>query len=703
VSLPRSCPAGHELSPGQVARRCAACRRDLVTTRVAEADPSLAPEQISAAVGATLVNPAVLRDLAAALADGPGALRAGAPASVGRLVAELRERGSQLPEPRCAACGRTDRPLYRSGDRGVCPRCRSYELAEACAGCGERRPVISRGPDGSPRCWRCSERPRRRCGICGQEGPIAKRAKDGEPDICNRCFEPPVATCTSCGRRKPCYFVVAGRPVCASCSPRRTEPCAHCGAERPPCARWPEGPVCEPCYRAALGRRGSCAGCGEERRLVFPPGLAAKLCCDCAGVPPLARCRDCGVEERLYKHGRCARCALAAGEGAAHRAGRLHEPAPRARLRGPPRCAPALQRLELVAEREGAVVLADMAANKLALSHEALDAHPRRAAAEYLRQVLVANGALPGRNEHVARLERWVRDRVTGIERPEHRRMVHTYATWVVLRRLRHRADAGEVVHSRLAKTRVNAAVHLLSWLAERGQGLADLDQGLLERFLEASCPSDCEMGDFLSWAARHRYTTGALEVPRRRREEGEALDDDARWEIARRLLHDEALELTDRVAGCLVLLYGQQLSRIVAIRTDQVVTGGEEVQLRLGRDCLPLPEPLGGLVTRLAEGGRRYVGVGTPANVPWLFPGLLPGKPLNAQHLGQRLRAIGIDPRPGRRSAMVHLAARMPAAVLADMVNLHPTTAVHWARAAGGDWSTYAALIARDHDREGY
>ena len=63
MSLPRSCPAGHELSPGQVARRCAACRRDLVTTRVAEADPSLAPEQISAAVGATLVNPAVLRDL----------------------------------------------------------------------------------------------------------------------------------------------------------------------------------------------------------------------------------------------------------------------------------------------------------------------------------------------------------------------------------------------------------------------------------------------------------------------------------------------------------------------------------------------------------------------------------------------------------------------------------------------------------------
>ena len=698
----RSCPAGHELGPGQVARLCAACRRDIVAARVAEADPSMAPEQISAAIDATVTNPAVLRNLAAALADGPGALRAGAPVVVGRLVAELRARGSRLPEPRCAVCRRTSRPLLRSGGKGVCPRCRSYELAEPCTGCGERRPVISRGPDGSPHCWRCSEPPHRHCGVCGQERPIAKRARDGKPDICDRCFEPPVATCSRCGRHRPCYFAAAGRPVCPSCSPRRKEPCAHCGAERPPCARWPEGPVCEPCYRAALARRGACTGCGEQRRLVSPPGPGANLCCDCAGVPPLARCKSCGAEERPYRHGLCARCALA------ERARDL--------LTGPagPMRAPLVPVYEaLVAARQpfsalnwlrsgkGAAILADMTAGRLGLSHEALDSHPRRSAADYLRQVLVANGALPERNEHVARLERWVRAKVADIEHPEHRRMVNTYAMWVVLRRLRRRADAGEVVHSRLAKTQVNAGVHLLSWLAERGQGLADLDQSLLEFFLESGCPSDCEIGDFLSWAARHRYTTGPLEVPRRRREEGEALDDDARWEMARRLLHDGGLELTDRVAGCLVLLYGQQLSRIVAITTDQVLTGGDEVQLRLGNDCLPLPEPLGSLVTRLMATGRRYVGIGTPVEVPWLFPGLLPGRPLSYRHLGQRLRDLGIDPRPGRRSAMVHLAARMPAAVLADLLNLHPVTATQWVRAAGGDWSTYAAMVARDRDRE--
>jgi hypothetical protein len=51
----------------------------------------------------------------------------------------------------------------------------------------------------------------------------------------------------------------------------------------------------------------------------------------------------------------------------------------------------------------------------------------------------------------------------------------------------------------------------------------------------------------------------------------------------------------------------------------------------------------------------------------------------------------------------MVHLAARIPAAVVADLLNLHSTTAVRWTRAAGGDWSTYAAMVARDGDRERY
>lgn len=55
----------------------------------------------------------------------------------------------------------------------------------------------------------------------------------------------------------------------------------------------------------------------------------------------------------------------------------------------------------------GAAVLAEVAAGRLALTHEALETHARPQAADYLRHVLVANGALPPRDEGVARTERW--------------------------------------------------------------------------------------------------------------------------------------------------------------------------------------------------------------------------------------------------------------------------------------------------------
>ena len=43
----------------------------------------------------------------------------------------------------------------------------------------------------------------------------------------------------------------------------------------------------------------------------------------------------------------------------------------------------------------GAVLLADVAAGRLAISHQALDDCPRRRAADYLRHMLTAAGTLP--------------------------------------------------------------------------------------------------------------------------------------------------------------------------------------------------------------------------------------------------------------------------------------------------------------------
>jgi integrase len=143
--------------------------------------------------------------------------------------------------------------------------------------------------------------------------------------------------------------------------------------------------------------------------------------------------------------------------------------------------------------------------------------------------------------------------------------------------------------------------------------------------------------------------------------------------EQAARPLHDDTLDLTDRAAGCLLLLYGQQLSRIAAMTTSQVTGRDGAVSVRFGRYDVPVPQPPGAILTELISAGRSHAGTGSPAATPWLFPGGLPGRPITAARLGQRLRNLGIYAMAGRWAALTDLAAQLPAAVLADLLHLAP------------------------------
>ena len=116
----------------------------------------------------------------------------------------------------------------------------------------------------------------------------------------------------------------------------------------------------------------------------------------------------------------------------------------------------------------------------------------------------------------------------------------------------------------------------------------------------------------------------------------------------------------TDRAAGCLLLLYGQQLSCIAALTTGQVTRRDDTVSVRFGRHDVPVPEPLGAALLELIRNGRTHVGVESPARTRWLFPGGLPGKPITGSQLGERLRALGIYAMPGRRAAPTDLAAKL-------------------------------------------
>jgi hypothetical protein len=130
-----------------------------------------------------------------------------------------------------------------------------------------------------------------------------------------------------------------------------------------------------------------------------------------------------------------------------------------------------------------------------------------------------------------------------------------------------------------------------------------------------AVCPS--------STAARSSAVSGNLEFPAVKRD-GPAgvIDTEARWENARRLLHDDTAEHEDRVAGLLVLLYAQWPAAISRLTLAHVQTSGGTVRLRLGREPVVLPEPLAGLVLELAARRRGHAALGDQGTSPWLFPG---------------------------------------------------------------------------------
>jgi hypothetical protein len=80
-----------------------------------------------------------------------------------------------------------------------------------------------------------------------------------------------------------------------------------------------------------------------------------------------------------------------------------------------------------------------------------------------------------------------------------------------------------------------------------------------------------------------------------------------------------------------------------------------------------------------------------------WLFPGRIPGQPLDLHSLNNQLNRHGISARPARNGALAALASDLPAAVLADFLGIHVNTAVRWVTYARQDWTAY--LAARDAD----
>ncbi|MER5538842.1 hypothetical protein [Streptomyces mirabilis] len=324
---------------------------------------------------------------------------------------------------------------------------------------------------------------------------------------------------------------------------------------------------------------------------------------------------------------------------------------------------------------------------------------PQSKAVMYLRAALVATEVLPARDEQLASLERWLNAFLQRVEDPQERALISRFATWVHLRRLRSRARRRPITHGQCQTVRhdIYAAVALQRWLRQRKSSLTTCDQAQIDEWLAQTGRKHTQARSFLTWSAARGHMPAVHIPPRRTSRTTERLaEEDERWQISKRLLHDADLALTDRVADCLVVLYGQPVSRIAQLTSDKILAGAGGVQLQLGSRPVEIPEPLGSLLLELAHGRQAFAVLGQNEQGPWLFPGGRAGQAMTASHLTVRLNRLGIRARASRNTALLDLAAQIPASVLSDVLGISITCAVAWSHDVGDARLGYAADIAR-------
>jgi hypothetical protein len=633
---------------------------DAVTT----VEPHLPREDVIAAIKASVSTIHGLSTLARQVTSDPALLHGSSRAtrSVFGLIDHLITAGAtQISRPRCAQCAR-ERALTNS-------RCSSCAPAQVpCSVCGRRRKVHSRTKTRAPVCRTCHYRDPANwqlCSSCGKLGRINARAEDGGA-ICLRCYRQPPDVCDECGELKTITSRNHGRALCSNCyvrvGPRRA--CGRCGRMRRIAkkATGDQPDLCHACWWEPIA---VCSRCGKE-------GM-------CNGIKKDAPlCLRCRLDDRIT-------LVLTGPDGTI-----------------PPSLAPVRDAVLAVDNpRSGHVwmrspavaVLRRIATGEFSLSHAALDGLRQTASIVHLRDLLVGLELLPFRDPLITKIESAIARRAAELS-DENSKILRSFGKWSVMRKARRKADLKRLTVSgaKNAVAEIHEAARFLLSLENQDVALLQISQSTIDAWLSSGAKARYKLRGLIVWAQGQKLCP-KLDVPvvGGQSTPNGPVDHEARWILARRLLHDDAIDPGDRVAGALVVIYAQRLSNIARLTRSDVVERDGGVFIRLGKEHVLMPEPLGALLRDLPW--RRQVGIaGKLHTTEWLFPGRQAGRHQHPDYLRVRLNALGVDCRAQRRAALLQLASEVPASVLADMLNLAPSTAAKWVEWAGGNWSNYVA-----------
>ncbi|WP_406407115.1 hypothetical protein [Streptomyces sp. NBC_01643] len=648
----------------------------LISAAVTTTAPDAAPATVRRAVEsvAPVGNVYLMFRLLWEIEDTPGLLTgegAKASARAARLITALTDAGVSVTAPPCHGCGEV-RPLtHVLDDLRCCLTCYRKASFTACGRCGRDLPVATRRPDGTPLCSSCARHEADQmilCVLCDRVRPVGRRTTDGP--LCGACYRPTLRTCAFCGKGpRRCYRAATGMPRCDTCS-RTRHTCVGCGKNKYALARTEDGHLCGDCWRKDPVSYNSC--------------------------------RLCGRVEYLHSYGRCHSC--------------VRDQQVRDALSRDGAIRPDLQPVHDILVADGAkaglkrlerssfrTILDALVDGTCPLTHEGLDGLLPNKSVAFLRAALATAGVLPSRDERLAALEQWITSATEAVTDDSERKLVRRFATWHHLRRLRREAEKHPLSppQTTTARAGIRAAIALLAWLRGQDTELARCTQAHLDEWIDSGNTTRYNARGFIEWCRKNRHIGRSLAIPAfEKLSHVRPTDEDERWAITRRLMHDEDIAIEDRFAGLLVLLYAQRITTVSQLPITAVISEGPQTSLLLGTKPLLLPDPLDKLARKLLTRRRGHTTIGTSSDSPWLFPGAFAGQPLSSYHLGTRLKRLGIYSRPGRTSALMGLSTQLPASVLTELLGISPETATAWTQ-SGGNWARYAAeLQDRPHPK---
>jgi hypothetical protein len=460
-------------------------------------------------------------------------------------------------------------------------------------------------------------------------------------------------------------------------------------------AYWPGDQLCHSCFYAAMRTHGICPNCGHDGVL---PGRRNRtdprpVCLTCAGIDGNFTCKTCEHEGEIYRRGDCARCALRDDLCRIL----LHHPADLAAMQTLIEVLCGVDRPESILSWKRNVhvleLLGGITSGAIPLTHDGLTAAGSGRHVDHLRSILQHHGLLPERDEHLARFEVWLAAKLDAIVSPSVRSPVEQFATWHHLRRLRSQSKPGQGTEGpkRAAKQEITETIKFLTWLEEtHGRTAAQCAQRDVDEYLASGPTTHHLIRTFFIWATSAKITTG-VKIGFRQAKTTPTITQEQRLSWLKELLTGDSESLPYRVAGVLLLLYAQPLTKIAALQTTGIVQTDGETRIALGIEPIPVPEPFASQLNHHRHNRPNLRTAGGAIGTPWLFPSVRPGRHLEPQAIMHRLRLLGINLLGSRNTALQELVSEIPAPLVAEMLGYSDQVTQKHAAEAGTTWSRYA------------